>query len=71
MSGSTAAAGQGDEGRPAGGTPIEVFDHPGSGHLFTDPSLPAEDDARAAEQLWQRALASCRSPGSAAVGPGT
>ena len=29
----------------AGGGTIEVFDYPGSGHLFTDPTLPAEYDA--------------------------
>ena len=36
---------------------VEVFRYPGSGHLFTDPSLPEEYDAEAAELAWQRALA--------------
>jgi dienelactone hydrolase len=39
----------------AGGT-IEVFDYPGSGHLFTDPTLPAEYDAGATELMWSRVL---------------
>lgn len=37
--------------------PVEVFGYPGEGHLFTDPSLPAEYDQRAAELFWSRALA--------------
>ncbi len=41
--------------RQAGGA-VEVVDHPGSGHLFTDPSLPDEYDAAATEALWRRAL---------------
>jgi hypothetical protein len=32
---------------PAGGN-VEVFEHPGSGHLVTDASLPEEYDATAA-----------------------
>lgn len=39
----------------AGGR-IELFDYPGDGHLFTDPTLPAEHDAAATELLWSRAL---------------
>lgn len=39
-----------------GGGSIEVFDYPGSGHLFTDPSLPAEYDPDATERFWGRAL---------------
>lgn len=35
---------------------VEVFGYPGSGHLFTDPSLPAEYDAEGTELLWRRAL---------------
>gem|GEM_PF-5303741 len=31
----------------AGGGTIEVFDYPGSGYLFTDPTLPAEYDPAA------------------------
>ena len=38
----------------------EVFDYPGRGHLFTDPSLPDEYDAAAAELLWERVLAFLR-----------
>ncbi|MFN8168237.1 MAG: dienelactone hydrolase family protein [Candidatus Nanopelagicales bacterium] len=40
----------------AGGATLEVFDYPGSGHLFTDPSLPDEYDAEATELLWSRVL---------------
>jgi dienelactone hydrolase len=39
----------------AGGT-LEIFDYPGSGHLFTDPTLPAEYDAAATELMWSRVL---------------
>jgi dienelactone hydrolase len=35
---------------------VEVFDYPGNGHLFADPSLPAEYDQASAELLWERAL---------------
>ena len=41
--------------RRAGGA-VEVVLHPGTGHLFNDPSLPAEYDAAATEALWRRAL---------------
>lgn len=40
----------------AAGAPVETFDYAGSGHLFTDPSLPEEYDPEAAEQLWSRVL---------------
>ncbi|SOD93983.1 dienelactone hydrolase family protein [Blastococcus haudaquaticus] len=43
----------------ASGASVEVFDYPGSGHLFTDPSLPDEFDASATELLWGRALTFC------------
>ncbi|MCU1410523.1 MAG: dienelactone hydrolase [Rhodoglobus sp.] len=39
----------------AGGR-VEVFDYPGTGHLFTDASLPEEYDAEATELLWSRVL---------------
>lgn len=45
----------------AGGS-VEIFDYPGAGHLFTDPSLPDEFDAQAAELLWSRVLPFCASP---------
>jgi dienelactone hydrolase len=41
----------------AAGGQLEVFQYPGDGHLFTDPSLPAEYDAGATERLWREALA--------------
>lgn len=44
----------------ASGSHVEVFDYPGSGHLFTDPSRPTEHDERAAERLWARVEAFCR-----------
>ena len=43
----------------AAGAPVDVFRYPVTGHLFTDPSLPAEFDAPATELLWTRALAFC------------
>lgn len=47
----------------AGGGTIEVFDYPGSGHLFTDPTLPAEYDPAATETLWERVLPFVRACG--------
>ena len=40
----------------AAGASVEVFDYPGTGHLFADPSLPAEYDEQAADLLWSRVL---------------
>jgi dienelactone hydrolase len=39
----------------AGGT-LELFDYPGDGHLFTDPTLLEEYDVEATELLWSRVL---------------
>ena len=39
----------------AGGR-VELFDYPGTGHLFTDPSLPEEYDPVSTELLWSRVL---------------
>ncbi len=50
----------------AGGGSIEVFDYPGSGHLFSDPTLAAEYDPAATEQLWGRVLAFVRGRSTAA-----
>ena len=47
----------------AGGGTIEVFDYPGSGHLFTDPTLPAEYDPVATEAFWSRVLPFVRALG--------
>jgi dienelactone hydrolase len=47
----------------AGGGTIEVFDYPGSGHLFTDPTLPDEYDPVATETFWSRALPFVRACG--------
>ncbi len=41
----------------AAGTTVEVFEYPGGGHLFTDPSLPEEHQPREAALLWERVLA--------------
>jgi dienelactone hydrolase len=41
----------------AGGGALDVFDYPGTGHLFTDPSLRNEYDAASTELLWSRVLA--------------
>ena len=40
----------------AAGGLLELFDYPGDGHLFTDPTLPEEYDAEATELLWSRVL---------------
>lgn len=42
------------------GAELEVFDYPGSGHLFTDASLSDEYDPAAAELLWERVEEFCR-----------
>ena len=47
----------------AAGAPLERFDYPGDGHLFTDPSLKDEYDAQAAALLWSRAIAFCDAAG--------
>lgn len=41
----------------AAGAPLEMFDYPGDGHLFTDPSLPDEYQPDDAALLWERVLA--------------
>ncbi len=38
------------------GARYEFFDYPGSGHLFTDPSLDKEYDQASADLLWSRSL---------------
>ncbi len=40
----------------AAGAPLEVFDYPGDGHLFTDSSLPGEYQPEEAQLLWDRVL---------------
>ena len=47
----------------AAGATLEVFDYPGAGHLFTDPSLPAEFDPVGTELLWSRVLPFVRTLG--------
>ena len=49
------------------GAPLEVFDYPGKGHLFTDASLPDEYDPDATAELWQRVLEFCSAPPRAAT----
>lgn len=44
----------------ASGSRVEVFDYAGSGHLFTDASLPDEYDETASAVLWARAEAFVR-----------
>ncbi len=53
----------------AAGASLQMFDYPGSGHLFTDPSLPEEYDADAAELLWRRVLDFCANPPTIATAP--
>ncbi|AXT86728.1 dienelactone hydrolase [Aeromicrobium sp. A1-2] len=50
-----------DQVRAAGG-PVEIFDYPGAGHLFTDSSLKSEFDEQSSELLWSRVLAFCGTP---------
>jgi dienelactone hydrolase len=50
------------EVQAAGGT-LEVFDYPGTGHLFTDASLRAEYDPVGTELLWSRVLPFVRTCG--------
>ncbi|MDQ6697801.1 MAG: dienelactone hydrolase family protein [Actinomycetota bacterium] len=45
------------------GAPLELFDYPGDGHLFTDASLPEEYDPDSTRVLWERVLAFCDKPG--------
>ncbi len=40
----------------AAGVRFELFEYDGAGHLFTDPSLPAEYDRAATDLLWSRVL---------------
>ncbi len=47
----------------AAGGALEVFDYPGAGHLFTDPSLADEYDPAATELLWSRVLPFVRARG--------
>jgi dienelactone hydrolase len=47
----------------ASGAPLELhLDYPVAGHLFTDPTLPDEYDAAAAELLTERVLGFCAPP---------
>lgn len=39
------------------GARYELFDYPGHGHLFTDPSLPDEYDPASTSPLWNRTVA--------------
>ena len=48
------------------GADAEFFQYPGSGHLFTDPSLAGEYDPEATERFWERVLAFCAKHGSPA-----
>lgn len=41
------------------GSSIEMFDYPGTGHLFSDPSLTDEYDSANAEMLWARVIDFC------------
>jgi dienelactone hydrolase len=41
----------------AAGAPLVRCTHPGTGHLFTDPSLPGEYDPGATERLWAQVTA--------------
>lgn len=47
----------------AGGQ-LDLFDYPGTGHLFTDPTLTDEYDAEATGLLWSRVLSFVRARGA-------
>ncbi len=47
----------------AAGADAEYFQYPGSGHLFTDASLPDEYDQDAAERFWKHVQAFCEQHG--------
>ena len=47
----------------AAGAPVDFYEYPGNGHLFTDPGRADEYDAEAAGQLWPRVLEFCRRNG--------
>lgn len=47
----------------AAGGSVGVFDYPGSSHLWSDPSLPAEYDPTITEEFWGRALPFVRGDG--------
>jgi len=51
----------------AGGE-LQLFDYPGKGHLFTDPSLPDEYDPEATELLWSRVVPFVRACGGPVTG---
>lgn len=46
------------------GAHLETYDYPGTGHLFTDKSLPEEYEPDNAALLWRRVLAFCAEPAS-------
>lgn len=48
----------------SGGGTLESFLYPGSGHLFTDPTLASEYDQEATELMWSRVLPFVRSRGA-------
>ncbi len=50
----------------AAGAALKVFDYPGDGHLFTDPSLEGEYQPDEAGLLWERVLAFAPLAGGAA-----
>ena len=39
------------------GAEVEAFDYPGSGHLFSDASMPDEYQPTEAALMWERVLA--------------
>lgn len=51
----------------AGGGTLESYLYPGSGHLFTDPTLSAEFDPAATELMWSRVLPFVRSRSAGAT----
>lgn len=51
------------DGVRSSGSPIELFDYPGTGHLFTDSSLPEEYDSETSQLLWERVAAFCATYG--------
>jgi dienelactone hydrolase len=52
----------------AAGGRVELFTYPGTGHLFTDATLPNEYDPDATELFWQRVYAFCEQHAEGAHG---
>ena len=46
---------------------VEFYEYPGTAHLFTDASLPAEFNEEASGALWSRVVDFCNRPGASTI----